>query len=75
VWMSLGSWGRWWWFLRIFLACFRSYVSSSSLSIVFFCFAVRFFGGSCVYLECELLVLGTPCRITKSILGDPTKGY
>jgi hypothetical protein len=36
--------------------CFRSYLSSSSLSIVFFCFAVRFFGGSCVYLECELVV-------------------
>ena len=43
------------------MACLHSYVSSLTLSIVFFSLHGSFFGGSCGYLrlECELLVLGS----------------
>ena len=40
-------------FIRMFLVALNSC----------FGFTVCFFGGSCVYLECELLVLGSECTI------------
>ena len=52
------------------------YILLVALYSFFFCFMVRFFDGSCVYLECELLVLGSEYTSDFYSLSDneiPTK--